>query len=263
MKILFVFVCCMLSLPVLAEEIVTPAQPFTGWFWYNEPKKPPEPRPQVTPKQPPAPTQTIPDLSKMSAVEQAQVLQGLTKEALNRAILYPSVENAATYHRWQKFWTDRASMFSQSFAAAQLHYPELDYNLEYPHYNSTAPLVQNRDQQARLQAIAQLGQQYGLFYFYRGSDPVDVQMAGVVADFAKTNHLSLIPVSIDGQVAPSLPDSRPDSGQTQNMHITHFPALFLVEPRGRKFQPLVYGFMTQDDLAKRFLNVSTGFKPNF
>jgi hypothetical protein len=77
----FAFVCCMLSLPALAEEIVTPAQPFTGWFWYNEPKKPPEPRPQVTPKQPPVPPQTIPDLSKMTAVEQAQVLQGLTKEA--------------------------------------------------------------------------------------------------------------------------------------------------------------------------------------
>lgn len=27
---------------VLAEEIVTPAEPFTGWSWYNEPKKPPE-----------------------------------------------------------------------------------------------------------------------------------------------------------------------------------------------------------------------------
>ena len=251
-----------LSLPALAaEEIVTPAAPFTGWSWYNEPKKPPAP--PVPPTQAPVPPQPVPDLSKMTAVEQAQFLQGLTKEALNRAILYPTTENTATYQRWQKFWTDRATMFSQSFAAAQLRHPDLDYNLEYPHYNSTAPLVQNRDQQARLQAISQLGQQYGLFYFYRGSDPVDVQMAGVVADFAKSNHLSLIPVSIDGQVAPSLPESRPDGGQSQAMHISHFPALFLVEPRSRKFQPLAYGFMTQDDLAKRFLNVSTGFKPNF
>lgn len=24
----------------LGEEIVTPAEPFTGWSWYNEPKKP-------------------------------------------------------------------------------------------------------------------------------------------------------------------------------------------------------------------------------
>ena len=148
-------------------------------------------------------------------------------------------------------------------ALPQLTHPELDYNLEFPHYNSMAPLVQSRDQAQRQEAIAKMGQQYGLFYFYRGSDPIDAQMAGVVADFAKINHLSLIPVSVDGQVAPSLPDSRPDNGQIQAMRITHFPALFLVDPRSRNFQPLVYGFMTQDDLAKRFLNVSTGFKPNF
>lgn len=243
-----------------AEEIVTPAPPFTGWSWYNEPKKPPAPPEQ---KKMPAPPPSVPDLSKMTAVEQAQFLQAVTKESLNRAILYPTKENTATYLRWQKFWTDRASMFSQSFAATQLQNPDLDYNLEFPHYNSTAPLVQGRDQQSRAQAIARLGQQYGLFYFYRGSDPVDVQMAGVVADFAKTNQLSLIPVSVDGQVAPSLPASRPDNGQSKTMNISHFPALFLVDPRSRKFQPLVWGFMTQDDLAKRFLNVSTGFKPNF
>jgi conjugal transfer pilus assembly protein TraF len=151
-------------------------------------------------------------------------------------------------------------MFSQSFAAAQLSHPDLDYNLEYPHYNSMAPFVQTRDQQSRQNAVTQLAHQYGLFYFYRGSDPIDVQMAGVVADFAKTNGISLIPVSVDGQVAASLP-SRPDTGQSRSMNISHFPALFLVDPTS-KTTALSYGFMTQDDLSKRFLNVATGFKPN-
>lgn len=182
-------------------------------------------------------------------------------EALNRAILYPTRENTATFLRWQKFWTDRGSMFSQSFAAAQLSHPDLDYNLEYPHYNSMAPFVQTRDQQARQNAVEQIAQRYGLFYFYRGSDPIDIQMAGVVADFAKTNGISLIPVSVDGQVAASLPQSRSDSGQSRTMNITHFPALFLVDPKGKTFRALSYGFMTQDELSKRFLNVSTGFKP--
>ena len=243
---------------VLAEEIVTPAEPFTGWSWYNEPKKPPE---QSRKPQQPAP-QAIPDLSKMSPMEQARVLKGYTQEALNRAILFPSRENTATFLRWQKFWTDRASMFSQSFAAAQLSHPDLDYNLEYPHYNSMAPFMQTRDQQTRQSAVEQLAQQYGLFYFYRGSDPIDVQMAGVVADFAKTNGISLIPVSVDGQVAASLPQSRPDTGQSRSMNITHFPALFLVDPRSKNYRALSYGFMTQDDLSKRFLNVANGFKPN-
>lgn len=141
-------------------------------------------------------------------------------------------------------------------------HPDLDYNLEYPHYNSIAPFMQTRDQQTRQSAVEQLAQQYGLFYFYRGSDPIDVQMAGVVADFAKTNGISLIPVSVDGQVAASLPQSRPDTGQSRSMNITHFPALYLVDPRSKNYRALSYGFMTQDDLSKRFLNVATGFKPN-
>lgn len=241
-----------------ADAVVTPADPFTGWHWYNEPKKKPDP---PAPKPQPAPR--VPDFSQLSPSQQADVLKGYTKEALNNAILHPSAENTATFLRWQKFWTDRASMFSQSFAVAQLDHPDLDYNLEHPHYNSTAPLQQARDQEEQTQAISELAGQYGLFYFYRGGDPIDAQMAGVVADFARLRHVSLIPVSVDGTVSPQVPESRQDGGQSARMGITHFPALFLVDPKSKSFRPLAYGFMTQDDLAKRFLNVATGFKPNF
>ncbi|MGX9400676.1 conjugal transfer protein TraF, partial [Pantoea dispersa] len=130
-----------------ADAVVTPAEPFTGWHWYNEPKKKPDP---PAPKPQPAPQ--VPDFSRLSPSEQADVLKGYTKEALNNAILHPSAENTATFLRWQKFWTDRASMFSQSFAVAQLDHPDLDYNLEHPHYNSTAPLQQARDQEEQTQA---------------------------------------------------------------------------------------------------------------
>ncbi|MFK3662750.1 type-F conjugative transfer system pilin assembly protein TraF [Scandinavium sp. NPDC088450] len=261
MKPLFATLAILLCLPVYADDIVPSASPFTGWHWYNEPVT--KPAPPVAARSPDAPSPAVPDLSKLSAVEQAKVLRGYTMEALNRAILYPTAENTATYLRWQKFWTDRGSMFSQSFAAAQLRHPELDYNLEYPHYNSMASYVQTRDQQQRQTAIGELAQKYGLFYFYRGADPVDVQMAGVVADFAKLNHLSLIPVSIDGQMAPSVPDTRQDTGQSRAMNVRAYPALYLVSPKTRDYRALAYGFMTQDDLAKRFLDVATGFKPNF
>ncbi|MEA9392702.1 type-F conjugative transfer system pilin assembly protein TraF [Acerihabitans sp. TG2] len=241
-----------------ADTVVSSVDPFTGWHWYNEPKKKP-----VVSQQKPAPTPVVPDFSKLSPTEQADLLKGYTREALARAILHPTSENTATFLRWQKFWTDHASMFSQSFAVAQLKHPDLDYNLEHPHYNSTAPLQEARAQADQAQAISKLSGQYGLFYFYRGNDPIDAQMAGVVADFAHRRHISLIPVSVDGQVSPQVPDSRRDDGQSAKMGISHFPALFLVDPASRNFRPLAYGFMTQDDLAKRFLNVATGFKPQF
>lgn len=242
-----------------ADAVVPPADPFTGWHWYNEPKKPPSrpaPRPRAAPP-------AIPDFSRLSPTEQADVLKGYTREALANAILHPTAENTATFLRWQKFWTDHASMFSQSFAVAELDHPDLDYNLEHPHYNSTAPLQQAEDQKAQATAISEIAGQYGLFYFYRGKDPIDAQMAGVVADFCKRHTIRLIPVSVDGVVSPQLPESRPDTGQSARMGITHFPALFLVDPVARTQRPLAYGFMTQDDLARRFLNVATGFKPNF
>lgn len=39
--------------------------------------------------------------------------------------------------------------------------------------------------------------------------------------------------------------------------------MMLVDPRAGTVKPLSYGFISQDDLAKQFLNVSTDFKPNF
>ncbi|WP_171840560.1 conjugal transfer protein TraF, partial [Escherichia coli] len=74
-------------------------------------------------------------------------------------------------------------------------------------------------------------------------------------------NVALIPVSMDGARSEALPQTRPDSGQAQRLGVTHLPALFLVEPGAERYQPLAYGFMTQDDLMKRFLSVATDFAP--
>ncbi|MDB9569507.1 conjugal transfer protein TraF, partial [Providencia rettgeri] len=112
-------------------------------------------------------------------------------------------------------------------------------------------------------AIQSLSSQYGVFFFYRGQDPLDNQLATVVREFAQSHNIALIPVSVDGVRSEALPETRPDTGQVAKMGITHFPALFLVDPKSEHYQPLAYGFMTQDALARRFLDVATDFKPNY
>ncbi|WP_241576711.1 type-F conjugative transfer system pilin assembly protein TraF [Rosenbergiella collisarenosi] len=241
------------------DNLIDGYKPFTGWHWYNEPHK--EKKEKKVDKKP---TDEIPDISKMPIQEQVQVLQKYTKDALARAILYPeNSEATATFLRWQKFWTDHASYFSQSFAVAQLKHPDLDYNLQHSHYNAVSSIEAAKSQSVQDKAIEKIGQQYGLFLFYRGSDPIDSQMAGVVSSFAKAKHISILPITVDGVVVSNLPETKPDTGQAKSMGITHFPALFLVDPKTKKFEPIAYGFMTQDDLATRFLYVATGFKPNF
>ena len=64
-------------------------------------------------------------------------------------------------------------------------------------------------------------------------------------------------------INPMLPDSRTDQGQAEQLGVKFFPAMMLVNPKSGQVKPLSYGFISQDDLAKQFLYVSSDFKPNF
>ena len=177
--------------------------------------------------------------------------------------MQPSPENAAKYMALQRYWLNQSGKFERSVQKALLLQPELDYNLEHSFYNSTVPLQLSQLQSKEKAAIQSLSSQYGVFFFYRGLDPLDNQLATVVREFALSHNIALIPVSIDGVRSDALPETRRDTGQVAKMGITHFPALFLVDPKSEHYQPLAYGFMTQDALARRFLDVATDFQPNY
>ncbi|EAA9533109.1 type-F conjugative transfer system pilin assembly protein TraF [Salmonella enterica subsp. enterica serovar Vitkin] len=225
-----------------------------GWQWYNDPVKLPDPK--TTEK--PAQVRQEPDImQKLSA------LQTATKRALYEAILYPGVDNFVKYFRLQNYWTQQAGLFSMSAKKAMLAHPELDYNLQYSHYNGTVRNQLAADQAQQRQAISKLAEHYGIMFFYRGQDPIDGQLAQVINGFRSAYGLSVIPVTVDGVINPMLPDTRPDQGQAQRLGVKYFPAMMLVDPKQGSVRPLSYGFITQDDLAKQFLNVSEDFKPNF
>lgn len=247
---LLLFGLLMAASAALAAE---PAQKGSqGWHWYNEPNDDDEL--SSTPVRP-APA--------LSSSEQKSQLQQATKEALDTAILYPTPQNFKRYLTLQNFWTSKAGEFSQSAKQAMLMYPELDYNLKYSHYNGTVKSQLAGDRAKEKVAITELASRYGVFFFYRGAEVLDGQLGIVIKNFAKENEVSLIPISVDGVLNPLFPGSRRDVGQSQKMGISHFPALFLVDPKGETYKPLAYGFITQDDLARQFLDVATGFKPNF
>ncbi|WP_159282623.1 type-F conjugative transfer system pilin assembly protein TraF [Rahnella variigena] len=244
--------CLLILLAATAQADQPALNDSVGWHWYNEPQEEELPE-TVTPSAAPA----------LTPSEQKAQLQQATKEALDTAILYPTPQNFKRYMTLQNFWTGKAGEFSQSAKQAMLMYPELDYNLKFSHYNGTVPAQLQADQAKAKDAIAALTADHGLFFFYRGKEPRDNLLASVVKDFCAGNGISLIAISVDGSVSPTLPQSRIDTGQAKKMGIRYFPALFLVNPRDESYQPVAYGFITPDDLSKQFLNVATGFKPNF
>ncbi|ECL4818001.1 type-F conjugative transfer system pilin assembly protein TraF [Salmonella enterica] len=225
-----------------------------GWQWYNEPAK--SPAPETAEKAAPVRQET-------DIMQKLATLQAATKRALYEAILYPGTENFVKYFRLQNYWTQQAGLFTMSAKKAMLAHPELDYNLQYSHYNGTVRNQLAADQAEQRKAISQLAERYGIMFFYRGQDPIDGQLAQVINGFRTTYGLSVIPVSVDGVINPMLPDTRPDRGQAQRLGVKYFPAMMLVDPKQGSVRPLSYGFITQDDLEKQFLNVSEDFKPNF
>lgn len=222
-----------------------------GWHWYHEPA-PEEVEEEVT-----APPPAVSPEARMAA------LQRETKAALAAAIMTPTVENFARFKRLQDFWTARAGEFSMVAQKAMLAHPELDYNLQHSHYNGTARLQQADDRRREREAIAALAGRYGVFLFYRGGEAADAQLAEVVNGFSREHGVAFIPVTVDGKASATLPETRMNQGQAERLGVVHFPALVLVDPREGTAKPLAYGFITQDDLARRFLYVATDFKPNF
>ncbi|MCS3434237.1 type-F conjugative transfer system pilin assembly protein TraF [Klebsiella sp. BIGb0407] len=237
---------CCTQIPAFAKD--------AGWQWYNEkrPVREPEKKPASAPS--PAP---------MDIMDKLSALQGATKRSMYEAILYPSSENFVKYFRLQNYWTQQAGLFSMSAKRAMLENPELDYNLQYSHYNGTVKNQLAADYAEQRQAISTLAQHYGVMFFYRGSDAIDSQFVQVIKNFRETYGLSVIPVSVDGVINPLLPDSRTDQGQAAQLGVKFFPAMMLVNPTSGQVKPLSYGFISQDDLAKQFLYVSSDFKPNF
>jgi conjugal transfer pilus assembly protein TraF len=243
------------ALPLYAAEDKQPDgyhyDPAVGWYWYNEPVKKEE---EEQPAQPAAPSQESP-------TQKMKRLQAFRDNLMNEAMLHPSSENIRRYKVVQDWMVNQASLFASRWEKVLLDNPELDYSLKHPFYNGTANIQYTEQRQKQQAAIRYVNQRYGVFFFYRGNEPLDNRLGGVVKEFSEQYGLTVIPVTVDGRASPDLPDTRQNAGQAEKMKIEHFPAIYLVEPRTKQYQPLAYGFITQDDLARRMLNIVTDFQP--
>lgn len=254
MKYFTVFLLCV-PLLCMADEPKEDGyhyKPAVGWYWYNQPKKKELKRQEAKPES----QQTPPSYTEMM-----QKLHATREELLNKAMLTGKEEDVVRYKQYQDFLVRKVSTFSSRWESALLSHPELDYNLQHPVYNGAAPIEYAAQRKKQGEAINYINQKYGVFFFYRGNEALDNKLGSVVKEFSQQYGIPFISITVDGRVNPDLPETRRDEGQSSRMQIKHFPAIFLVEPVKQTYKPLSYGFITQDDLARRVLNVVTDFKP--
>ncbi len=222
-----------------------------GWHWYPPKLEPVEPKKESLPEQP--------QIQKAEVITdplvELELIQKTLKQKRAQAVLYPSKGNIADYLYYQKKVVNKASLFSDQFRRLVWSDPELDYTLVRP-VSSLAKsswLEDRKNQEA--QAIKELSQTYGVFFFFRSDCPYCHKFAPVLKQFALKHGLEVIPISLDGGALSEYPHPQLDTGQFAQLSPgkTVVPAIIAIDPERGKVVPINYGFVSESELAQRIL----------
>ena len=217
----------------------------SGWKWYQEFDD--------FESLPPHRTSTNPTTNP-SAIMQS--LRATLSQALDQAIIAPTQEHILRYISLQQTITNQANRFSQVWQSVLLEYPELNYALEVPTNNTARTIYFNEQTKTTEQAIEQIANESGLFFFYRSDCPYCHRFAPILKEFITRYKIPIVAISIDGGILPEFPASKTDTGQAEQFGVNFYPALFLVDPKIETITPVAYGLVSFEDLQARLLEIS-------
>lgn len=212
-----------------------------GYWFYCVRPKPAEPREHGSAPQ------------AQSATAQLEAVTAELRELKARAIIEPTPQNVTAYIRFQREQLDRASLFSDVWQRAIWQQPELDYTLERP----VGTLAKRQWQDARAAErdtiMAQLGDRYGLFYFFAQTCGACEVMSPIVKAVADRWHLTVRAISTDGGPSRHFPQYTVENGQRPRMGLEPkiTPALVLWDSEAGRAIPIGYGVLSADELQDR------------
>ncbi|MDE8652861.1 conjugal transfer protein TraF [Novosphingobium album (ex Liu et al. 2023)] len=209
------------------------------WFYCAKP------RPKESGAQPAPP--------QKSAVERMSVITRQLDELKARAILDPSEENVIAYVRFQREQLDRASTFSDTWQRALWQNPDLDYTLQRPVSTVGKRAWLDNRKADRDAVLTNLGQRYGLFYFFAQSCGACELFSPILRSVADSHRMAVMAVSMDGGPSRDFPNYMVDAGQRARMGIpgNETPALVLFDTATKRTIPVGYGILSADEIMDR------------
>lgn len=209
------------------------------WFYCTKPQRS-------------AQSSTVPP-PEPSAVDRVAAITRQLDELKARAILEPSEENVIAYVRFQREQLDRASTFSDTWQRALWQNPDLDYTLQRPVSTVAKRAWLDNRRADRDTVLTNLGQRYGLFYFFAQSCGACELFAPILRSVADSHRMAVMAVSMDGGPSRDFPNYVVDSGQRARMGLTgnETPALVLFDTATRRTIPVGYGILSADEIMDR------------
>jgi len=234
------------GLPALEEGISR-----RGWHFYDDPlfespvKPPREVRNSPNRKTEPAPR---PEL------EQFRQLQREVEEVRAIAIIRPTEENVRRYMELESRVVRNASRFADLAQRIAWANPELDPSTQGRPVNASALEAYEHDQsKQRAKALAAIGQEHVLIFFFRGDCGYCHKMAPVLQEFGQRYGVQLVAVSVDGGSIPAFPQARRDNGIVRALNVSQVPAVFVARPLDGRIVPVGFGVLSEAQLVERII----------
>ncbi len=164
-------VCCLIGPMVgMAEDNTSFAKAYQaphGFHWYQSTQTP-----SVM-------TATQPATATHDPVKEMAALRELVQASLDRAILYPSVENAAHYLTLSNLLMNNASHFSITVQQALLLHPKMSYAIQHPTQSAARKIVLKDREASAIAAVkgivkSEVRQSHSIFLrmFFENIQPV-------------------------------------------------------------------------------------------
>lgn len=250
-------VCLLLITPPSLAFALDEAQWFErqaeGWFWYIDP--PPEEEQAEEIIEEPAVIPPAPLPTSINPKAKLEAFQEKLENAQALAIMQPTRENVIAYLYLQKEAMDRSQVFSEVWQQVVWTTPALDHTLVRPTSPKAVHAYYDERNDNRKQAIEQLAQTHGLFYFFRESCPYCKQFSPILKSFAKRHGFHVTAISMDGGPTPGFENFRVDNGTASRLGVQTVPAVYLVNPKSRHVQPVSFGLLGPTELEERIYSL--------
>ena len=228
-----------------------------GWHFYEDPALEQDQKPAL-----PVPAKSIPSSSlavpaKAPELVEFERLQKTLEDTRNIAIMRPTEANVRRYMELESQVVARASYFADVAQRVAWATPELDPTLQGRPVNAKAlEVFEQTELVDRSRAIADLGQNHVLFFFYRSDCPYCHAFAPTLEAFQARHGIQVVAISVDGGPMPGFPNARQDNGIATTLKVNQVPAVFLAQPFTGKITPIGFGVLSESQLLERIAVVS-------
>ena len=224
------------------------AESSLGWHFYCDP-----PAGSRTEDGEPEVQAAGPAIPETGAVAEIARMRQALEETRAVAILEPTPDNVAAYLYLQQESLQRAATFSDVFRRVVWSTPELDYTLTRPAGALSKQLWSDERLAARQDALAHLGERYGLIYLGDAGCAGCRVFGPLLRAFALRHGLDVLAVSLTGEALEGWPEAVPDNGRAAELGLDDapVPAVVLFDTETGQVLPVSFGVVAEDQLAER------------